>query len=42
LKEWVYLAGDGALVLVPIALLRSLSVSYITRSAAWRGYRLVA
>ena len=32
-----YLAGDGALVLLPIALLGSLSVSYITRPQTRRG-----
>jgi uncharacterized membrane protein YphA (DoxX/SURF4 family) len=33
-----YLAGDGALVLLPLALLGSLSVSYNTRPATRRGY----
>ena len=33
-----YLAGDGALVLLPIALLGALSISYTTRSATRRGY----
>jgi uncharacterized membrane protein YphA (DoxX/SURF4 family) len=33
-----YLAGDGVLVLLPIALLGSLSVSYVTRPQTRRGY----
>jgi len=32
-----YLAGDGALSLLPVALLGSLGVSYITRPASRRG-----
>jgi DoxX-like family len=32
-----YLAGDGALSLLPVALLGSLAVSYVTRSANRRG-----
>jgi hypothetical protein len=32
-----YLAGDGALVLLPIALIGSLAVSYVTRPADRRG-----
>jgi len=32
-----YLAGDGALSLLPVALLGLLAVSYITRSANRRG-----
>jgi hypothetical protein len=32
-----YLAGDGALVLLPIALLGALSISYNTRSTTRRG-----
>ena len=32
-----YLAGDGALSLLPIALLGSLAVSYVTRPANRRG-----
>ena len=32
-----YLAGDGALTLVPVALIASLAVSYVTRSADRRG-----
>jgi uncharacterized membrane protein YphA (DoxX/SURF4 family) len=33
-----YLAGDGALVLLPIALIGSLAVSYVTRPANRRGF----
>ena len=32
-----YLAGDGALSLLPVALLGSLAVSYVTRPADRRG-----
>jgi hypothetical protein len=32
-----YLAGDGALSLLPVALLGSLAVSYVTRPATRRG-----
>jgi len=32
-----YLAGDGALFLLPVALIGSLAVSYITRPASRRG-----
>ena len=31
-----YLAGDGALSLLPVALLGALAVSYVTRSASRR------
>ena len=37
-----YLAGDGPLVLLPLALLGLLGVSYITRSATRRGYMAAA
>jgi hypothetical protein len=33
-----YLAGDGALSLLPVALLGSLAVSYVTRPANRRGF----
>jgi hypothetical protein len=33
-----YLAGDGALSLLPVALLGSLAVSYVTRAANRRGF----
>jgi hypothetical protein len=32
-----YLAGDGALFLLPLALIGSLAVSYVTRPASRRG-----
>ena len=32
-----YLAGDGALSLLPVALIGSLAVSYVTRPANRRG-----
>jgi hypothetical protein len=34
-----YLAGDGALFLLPVALIGSLAVSYVTRPASRRGSR---